>query len=601
MARELGVTPQRVHQLQTSGSLAEPEQSDDVVAWPNAYAESFVGRRQGRTVSQSVYGLPPSPVAAELVDDVVLQLQREERFPVHAMRFDHPEAAVVFLQPLAFHETPDFAGVVQGGSARSVFADRDALRLVAKRAAEYWFEGDITRAAFVLVGEKYGCSEFFDLVATYDDSDAGRHRPAPHWLAVRSATEPLPKVETSGISARVLAERLGRTVPIFLPNQLTTEVLEQWQASGRQPVTIERDYNGYARAAAAAEIVHAVPELSPDTRVALAGSLLERVRWEESGAAPSGEPHAVAGLADWNDDVNAVQQQILLRNPNFAARAGAIRDLPQTDPLAPSAFTAVANRVQDVIFNIYGEHGSIRSQRVETALDTALGALYNRTWMAANKRDPDWSNEVSSLRPKGMVPYTFRSWSSASDYAHPIPAEHARALAGGPVGDDAAFRTIRAQLLEAAQHYVEDKEERKKLNPVLSRDVGGVRVGYLDVTSEILYCAAVPVLRTPSDLQDPARAFTSIVVEPMTQEGPIYLDTPLGPTLMPFASPHPGPFTHGYSGSGPRNLRTAIEGFLEHVVGEPLSGESEELIGAAVHAADQAGPLVLPRDLIIKR
>jgi hypothetical protein len=67
-------------------------------------------------------------------------------------------------------------------------------------------------------------------------------------------------------------------------------------------------------------------------------------------------------------------------------------------------------------------------------------------------------------------------------------------------------------------------------------------------------------------------------------------------------SPHPGPFTHGYSGSGgPRNLRTAIEGFLEHVVGAPLSEESKELIGAAVHAADQAGPLVLPRNLIIKR
>ncbi|WP_146248746.1 hypothetical protein [Curtobacterium sp. MCLR17_044] len=599
MARELGVTPQRVHQLQTSGSLAEPEQSDDVVAWPNAYAESFVGRRQGRTVSQSVYGLTPSPIPVELVDDVVLQLQQEERFPVHAMRFDHPEAAVVFLQPLAFHETPDFAGVTQGGSARSVFSDRDALRLVAKRAAEYWFEGDITRAAFVLVGEKYGCSEFFDLVATYDDSDADRRRPAPHWLDVRSPTEPLPKVETSGISARVLRERLGRPVPIFLPDQFTTEVLEQWQANGRQRVALVRDYNGYARAAAAAAIVHALPDLQPDTRVALAGGLLERVRWEESGAAPSGEPHAVVGLADWNDDVDAVEQQLLLRNPDFAARAGAIRELPQTDPLAPSAFTAVADRVQDVIFNTYGDHGTSPSPRVEIALDAALGALYHRTWMAANKRDSDWVDEASSLRPKGMVPYTFRSWSSHSGYAHPISAEHAQALAGDLVHDDAAFRAIRAQLLEAARHYV-DKEQLPRLKPMLSRDVGGVRVGYLDVTSEILYCAAIPVLRTPSDLQDPARSFTSIVVEPMTQEGPVYLDTPLGPTLMPFASSHPGPFTHGYSGSGPRNLRTAIEGFLEHVAGAPLSEESEELIGAAVHAADQAGPLVLPRDLILK-
>lgn len=597
MARELGVTPQRVHQLQTSGSLAEPEESDDVVAWPNAYAESFVGRRQGKMVSQSVYGLTPSPVALQLVDDVVLQLQREERFPVHAMRFDHLEAAVVFLQPLAFHETPVFAGITQSGSARSVFADRDALRLLAKRAAEHWFEGDITRAAFVLVGEKYGCSEFFDLVATYDDSAADRRRPAPHWLAVRSSTEPLPKVETSGISARVLAERLGRAVPAFLPDQLTAGVLEQWQANGRRPITIIRDYNGYARAAAAAAIVHALPDLSPDTRVALAGSLLERVRWEESGAAPSGTAHAVAGLADWNDSVDAVEQQLLLCSPDFADRADAVRELPQTEPLSPAAFTALANTVQDLIFDTYGEYGTSPSPRVEIALNAALGALYNQTSVAPNK--PEWSAAIWSLEPKGTVPYTFRSWSNQSGYVHPISDDHEQALAGGLVGDDAAFRTIRAQLLEAARHYV-DGEQLQQLEPVMSRDVGGVRVGSLDVTSKILYCAAVPVLRNPSDLWNPARAFTSIVVEPMTQDGPVYLDTPLGPTLMPFADPHPGGFTHGYSGSGPRNLRTAIEGFLEYVMGAPLSGESKELIGAAIHAADQNGPLVLPRNLVIK-
>lgn len=47
-------------------------------------------------------------------------------------------------------------------------------------------------------------------------------------------------------------------------------------------------------------------------------------------------------------------------------------------------------------------------------------------------------------------------------------------------------------------------------------------------------------------------------------------------------------------GSGPRRLRDSIEGSLQQVTGEPLPDEPVELLAVAIHAADQAGRLVLP-------
>lgn len=80
----------------------------------------------------------------------------------------------------------------------------------------------------------------------------------------------------------------------------------------------------------------------------------------------------------------------------------------------------------------------------------------------------------------------------------------------------------------------------------------------------------------------------------------MYLDTPLGPTLMPFVYPPPDAFTQGHSGVGPGDLRNTIEGFLEQVAETPLPNEARAVIGAAIYDADQGGPLVLPRSLAIK-
>ncbi len=62
-------------------------------------------------------------------------------------------------------------------------------------------------------------------------------------------------------------------------------------------------------------------------------------------------------------------------------------------------------------------------------------------------------------------------------------------------------------------------------------------------------------------------------------------------------TPCPGRFTHGYSGTGPGNLRRVLVGFLEQITAATVLKATDELIAAAIHAADQSGTLVLPRNL----
>jgi hypothetical protein len=597
MARKLGVTPQRVHQMQASGVLVSPERDadGDVEGWPETYAEAFVGRRLGRRVSQSVFGLSPSTVPAELVDDTVLRLRSSDDCTIFAMRLQHPEASVVFLQPLAFEPEPVFAGAAPSGTARSVRTDDEEIRLAVRRSADLWFDGDVTQAAFVLVTERYGSASFWDIVVTDDPTAVEQQRVAPHWLEVGSH-EQLPLVDAGTVTAAVLRDRLGRPVPAFLPDQLTPSVLERWQANGRQPVVIVRDYGANDRAVVAAMMIDALEPVPEATRAAMVSAVLEGVRWEDSGAAPSElTPNMAAGLADWDDDPAAVAQQLVLQLPEFASRASAagLRDRPMTVPLTPSAFTKIANDTQRLLFDLYGVHGKQPAPRVVSALELGLDALFRQTQTAAY-RAGDYTG-TADLSPRGVAPFSFRSWSDQA--FHPVSIAFENSLTTPVRADDAAFRAISAELLRQAEISV-DAEQLRGLRVELFRDVAGVHVGRLRAKDRTYYCVAVPVLPEGAEAAGIVRSFANIVVEPDSQMRPVLLDTSAGPTVMPFGRPFSGGFTHGYSGHGPSNLQTSIIAFLERAGGRPVPDPTAELVRAAVHGAAQDEPLVIPRGLL---
>jgi hypothetical protein len=604
MARRLGVSTQRVHQMESSGALVAPERDadGDVAGWPETYAESVVLRRQGRQVSQSVFGLTPAHAAVALGDDAVFQLQSEDRLPIYAMRLEHPESSVVLLQALASEPDTSFAGIVTPGQARSVRPDSSEMRLAIKRASERWFGGDVTRATFIVVTEQHAGSEFWDVIVTDDPTSAEQRRIAPHWLAM-DEREGLPVVEETRVSASILAQRLGRPVPAFLPRHFSPSVLEQWQARGRVPIEIVRDYSREELLVTAATLIQPLPHVAADVREVLVSALLCDVRWDGSGAVPDLPAAMRAGLADWKDDVGAVAQQLVLRQSDFTSRAGSLRSFSVEPPLDPIEYLTVANTVRDLMFERYGDSGVAPDARVHRALETGLDALYGRTHMAAIQTEGYDYELVASLPPRGVPPYTFRNWTIPK--AHPGTGavheltrawEHDRTRVT-QAADDAAFRTIEAELLRLAE-FTTTLEERRALQPLFFADVAGVHVGRLETEGEVIYCVGVPVLRTRGDLTGPVRSFTSIVVEPDAQTRPVLLATPEGPTVMPFGRPFAGSFTHGYNGSGPGNLEDAILGFLGKLHGQELPQTTTALVRSAVVNAAQDQPLEIPRSLL---
>lgn len=109
---------------------------------------------------------------------------------------------------------------------------------------------------------------------------------------------------------------------------------------------------------------------------------------------------------------------------------------------------------------------------------------------------------------------------------------------------------------------------------------------------------AVPVLPKGTGTSDIAHSFTNIALEPDSQMRPVFLETPQGPTVIPFGRPYSGGFTHGYSGHSPSNLQTSILAFLERASGNPVSDATAELVRAAGYGATQNEPLVIPRGLL---
>lgn len=606
IARELGVSPQRVHQLEASGALMPPSTSklQEFAGWPETYAESFIGRRLGRRVSQSVFGLSPAQTPAQLDDDLVIQVHSDDRPPYFAMRFVHAEASIVVLQALATPVAPVFDSTSGEGYVAGLWnSTGQAVRLAAVRAAALWLDGDITGAAFIVVTEEHGGARY-DEIVLIDDPEA----PAESSLYRLNIApgERLPQAEASHIDVSVLAQKLGRKVPVFAPKHFTLAVLERWQADGRNPITVRTDYSGYEEKVVAATILNALPSIAREDRALMVDALLTNIKWDESGVAPELLPWVVAGLADWRDDSTAAVPQLLLENPNFAKRLPAeLRERAAAEPPSADQFIRLANATQDLIFNTFGEHGDTPSIRLVHALTLAIRAVYDRASHTALMMDPTGDTEEQQkfygMSPIGHRPYSLRSWTSDRMSLHPLTTAYEAGFKVDQPPTDAPFRAIKAALLKHAEHYVDDAA-MSQLRPQFFLDAHGVHVGRVmfdrDGERHVRYTAAVPVLRESDPVHERLRQFTSLVVEPNAQDRPVLLDAPVGPTVMPFGQPETGGFTHGYGGTGPSNLSSAIQRFVERIRGHELPEATRSVISSIVQGTPQNKPLILSSDLL---
>lgn len=426
-----------------------------------------------------------------------------------------------------------------------------------------------------------------------------------HTLNVASG-ERLPQAETSHIDVSVIAQKLGRTVPVFAPKHFTLAVLESWQAGGRNPIPVRTDYSGYEEKVVAATILSTLPSIARNDRVFMVDALLKNIKWDESGVAPELLPWVAAGLADWRDDNTAAAPQLLLVNPDFAKRLPSeLRERSDVEPPSADQFNRLANATQDLLFNTFGEHGDTPSPRLAHALTLAVHAVFEHASHAAIMTDPagdtDEQRKFYGMSPVGYRPYELRSWTSDRINPHPLTAAYEAEFQVDQLPIDAPFRAIKSQLLKHAEYYVDDGP-MTQLRPQFFLDAHGVHVGRLafDRGGEryVRYSVAVPVLRETDPVDERLRQFTSLVVEPNAQDRPVLLDTPVGPTVMPFGQPEPGGFTHGYGGAGPSNLSSAIQQFVGRIRGQELPEATRNVISSIVQGTPQDKALVLSSDLL---
>src|SRR5699024_2121176 len=123
---------------------------------------------------------------------------------------------------------------------------------------------------------------------------------------------------------------------------------------------------------------------------------------------------------------------------------------------------------------------------------------------------------------------------------------------------------------------------------------------YADTTPHDQLSIVVPTASLcPRDLSH-LKAFDEIIVDADTQHGPVWLRIDDEIHVMPFGTATGQGFTHGYGGTGPRNLTAALTGFLEWATDGTITTSGRDKLSAIVIGSEQNRELRISRSQVIQ-
>lgn len=579
-AEKLGLTPPRISQMQTvkgANGIAPPtiKFDDKTLAWPAAYVEAVAAQRSGRRVSGSIYGFLPPMEPASLEGVALKKVKGKWCF---AQKFVTDSGSMVIAMLLSEQVENKWPGL-SPHPAKSTYASQELMIELLTSVSHELLDGDLFATSWVWIEPNKSSISRVQEVVIIDDNDQGsRDRFGDHRRGSVYRTE------FNDLTYEVLAGKLGRPVPVFPSSLATPEVVEKWLAGGRvSPVEVVMDANWFEQYSAAASLIRHMPErsLSSAQRNVLCGALNSEIRWEESGELNE----RITQYDFWPEPLTVVQLLAVVRQPTFArfqdALAGTFTDI---DSVSDEEGRELIDVISDLLEYRFGPYGETPDNSLATALSVARSDLKNKLQLR-----PPYGNfgskqytDFRSFKP-GQSDY-WKEYCSGLKTLNGNQSPASRALAAWEVsGEIAENRQIMSDSVG---------------NPVLLTRIHN-RWAAEDEQDIDFAIAAVPVV-TKNSPTEFGRDFTHIIVVPDTQQGPVLIQTPRGLQLMPLPSEHTGPYTHGYSGTGPSNLIAAVEGFLSWASNAELTAIGKDLVRSIIVGAAQHETIIVSRENILR-
>lgn len=589
VAKALDLTPARVSQMATSGALIPPIEDEDGTGrgWPATYVEEVAASRQGRKTSRSIYGYPPQATSYTRVSDAVVQAKDDgQQAFVQLLKVDAGLVGLItLLRSTVVNENPYMSSLGDRGLLYSIHGT-DLLPFIHAAAAQ--LHVDEYDVAWVRL-EEMQASEVVVVTEPIHRSGDSWHAPS----ASRRGYDEDGKQEP--ITWGTLHAKLGAPVPIL--EVASAEVVDAWHRAGRAHTAVTLDVDNYYNRAMAASLLAQLASrdetltgrswgaTSDALRLAIS-RIDNEIKWETSGTTHE------SFLVRQEDARDHVAPIVSVDYPDMSLLRPVLQDALIAGDLNVSRAVrqAAADALGRLIYRDYGPFGAKPTPSLAYALKRGIGAVVHRSIGEISAEtfgdDAEWP-VFYELRTFRARPYA-ASWNA---YLDSLEEAHSRTSPD-------------YRLLKSKEHDLFSSEQGASQplilidnddNYVLTQEI----IGYQDERFTRV-SVVVPIARLADRPMDHLKTFDEIIIEPDTQEGPIILQVDGKMHIMPFGTPHPGGFTHGYGGHGPSNLWMAIKHFLEWATGSKMTSAGDETLRGIVVGSDQGRPLRISRGQIVK-
>jgi hypothetical protein len=583
VAKRLDVSVSRITQMTSAGEIVPPiENDDDDRGWPESYVEELAARRGGRQTSRSIYGIPAATAPFTRISDVIVEGGLfPRRYFVQLLSVGGEQVALMTqLRGVERCEPPLADQLGQNDVGYSVYGD-GLIPVIHLAARE--FEVDLHHVVWIY----FNPIEATEIVVTSEAS-----RGSGHGASGRQATglkvEESAKVES--VAWSTLHAKLGAKVPIL--GATTVDAVDAWQKAGRiSQAVIDFDVSGDHNRALAASILAGLLgrfayQSEMKEALALAVSRINAfVDWDDSGAIV--DDYLVRSHGD---DVDAITG---FRQLSFAHLKSEVTPLLVNDiDRSLDERQAVADLLGRLEFDEYGEFGVTPSPVVSFALQRGIRAVTTLSM-------EEMTDSLGRDQARAPIFHSVRTM-SAPESRTTMAHEYLTGLAEGADTHLPEYRILDS-LAREKSHYdtITDGQIRMDCdgNFVLTQTI-------LDKGKKNEPHTRLSIIVPTADLArqnlDHLKAFTELIVDADTQQGPIWLMLDGRVHVMPFAEATSQGFTHGYSGSGPTDLSRTIRLFLEWVTGSAMTKAGQERLSGFIMGADMGQQLRISRSQVIR-
>ncbi|MBF6671159.1 hypothetical protein [Glutamicibacter sp. FBE19] len=576
VAKVLDVTPARVSQMATTGDIIQAVEDEDGTdkGWPETYVEEISARRTGRRTSRSIYGYGTQASTPKREVDYVAERNGKQAF-VQVFRTESGLIGLITILKDVVKEEPPYKHTVKWNPWLHLNSD-DLVYYMS--TAEHDHGISIYDIAWVQTNNE-GATE---IVVTTEKLPA---QALPDHM--RFAQEkPSVTVSRQKISWPTLHSKLGMKVPML--DVPTYDAVDAWYRAQKTTATLELDVDGNYNRAESATLLKGLKDREECSSALghAADRLFEGTNWSASGSQ--------AGNGFLPKDQEHLEFISITKTPGFSHLRPAEDLSDEEKVLSVQERQKMATALAGFLYKEYGPYGSTPTSSLAIALDYGINVLLH-----PSSKELDLEPDDSSA--KYPVLYALRDFRLHDRRPH---AEYFQQLSKAV----SVSTPQEYELLSTLNKSELDEFNRAgQLNRLL-KDVDGnfvlaqVKPDYNDAEyTKLTVSVPVAAYLEPSEKLEQLKNFDEIVVEPDTQEGPVFLKLGEKLHIMPFGSrAWSEGFTHGYGGTGPSNLISALVDFLEWAAGERITKAGRERVQYAVVGADQGGVLRITRNQVMR-